>query len=57
MAVFGGGQPEPPRRDSGGFFERGNYEDFSFWKVFLGYSIPTLAAVALATWCFCQRDL
>ncbi len=57
MTVFGGGQPEPPRRDSGDFFQRGHYDDFSFWKVFLGYSIPTLAAVAVATWCFCRRDL
>lgn len=57
LSVLSGAQAQPPRRDSGDFFERGNYEDFSFWKVFLGYSIPTLAAVALATWCFCRRDL
>lgn len=57
MTVFGGGQPQPQARDSADFFERGSYEDFSFWKVFFGYSIPTLAAVALATWCFCRRDL
>ena len=49
----------PPARESDGFFERGEgkYQDFSFWKVFLGYSIPTLVAVGLATWVFCRRDL
>jgi ABC-type transport system involved in multi-copper enzyme maturation permease subunit len=57
MTVFAGGQPERPARESPEFFDHGNYEDFSFWKVFLGYSIPTLAAVGLATWCFCRRDL
>jgi ABC-type transport system involved in multi-copper enzyme maturation permease subunit len=57
LSILSGSQPQPPPRESGDFFQRGNYEDFSFWKVFLGYSIPTLAAVGLATWCFCRRDL
>jgi hypothetical protein len=57
LSLLSGAQPQPPPRRSGDFFDRGNYEDFSFWSVFLGYSIPTLAAVALATWCFCRRDL
>lgn len=49
----------PPPRNSDGFFEsgEGQYQDFSFWKVFLGYCIPTLAAVGLATWVFRRRDL
>lgn len=49
--------PPPPRRRSSDFFDRGDYEDFSFWSVSLGYGLPTLAAVVLATWCFCRRDL
>jgi ABC-type transport system involved in multi-copper enzyme maturation permease subunit len=57
LSVLSGSAPARPARESPEFFERGNYEDFSFWKVFLGYSIPTLAAVGLATWCFCRRDL
>jgi ABC-type transport system involved in multi-copper enzyme maturation permease subunit len=57
LSILSGSQPQPPPRESGDFFQSGNYEDFSFWKVFLGYSIPTLAAVGLATWCFCRRDL
>jgi hypothetical protein len=57
LSVLSGTQPAQPAREPSDFFERGNYQDFSFWKVFLGYSIPTLAAVGLATWCFCRRDL
>ncbi len=49
--------PAAADRESAEFFDTRDYEDFSFWKVFLGYSIPTLAAVGLATWCFCRRDL
>lgn len=47
--------PPPPRRD--GFFEQADYGDFSLGRVLLGYGIPTLAAVALAVFCFCRRDL
>jgi hypothetical protein len=57
LSLLSGAPPPPPPRQSGDFFDRGSYDDFSFWSVFLGYSIPTLAAVALATWCFCRRDL
>jgi len=39
------------------FFERDNYKDFSLLRVLLGYGIPTLAAVGLATLCFCRRDM
>ncbi len=54
--LFGGGLQEPPPR-SPGFFERGEFRDFSLAKVLLGYGIPTLAAIGLATVCFCRRDL
>lgn len=57
LSVLSGAQPAQPTGERSDFFDRGDYQDFSFWKVFLGYSIPTLAAVALATWCFCRRDL
>lgn len=57
LSLLSGVAPPPPPRRSNDFFDRGNYEDLSFWRVFLGYSLPTLAAVALATWCFCRRDL
>ena len=33
------------------------YEDFSLTRVSLGYGLPTLAAISLATLCFCRRDL
>jgi ABC-type transport system involved in multi-copper enzyme maturation permease subunit len=51
------GPPEEPVQQKPGFFDRGQYGDFSLWRVVLGYGIPTLAAVALATLCFCVRDL
>jgi ABC-type transport system involved in multi-copper enzyme maturation permease subunit len=51
------GKPAPPPSRKDGFFERDNFEDFSLARVLLGYGIPTLAAVALATFCFCSRDL
>ena len=57
LSVLSGSPPPQPDHDSSKFFDTHDYEDFSFWKVFLGYSIPTLAAVGLATWCFCRRDL
>jgi ABC-type transport system involved in multi-copper enzyme maturation permease subunit len=57
-ALSGGAQPPPPRaQDSPDFFERGTYEDFSLWRVLLGYGFPTLAAIGLATLCFSWRDL
>jgi hypothetical protein len=47
-------QPEPRERD---FFDRDNYQDFSLVRVVLGYGLPTLLAIGLATLCFCWRDL
>ena len=51
------GEPSPPPPSKDGFFERDNFKDFSLARVLLGYGIPTLAAVALATFCFCSRDV
>jgi len=48
--------PEKPAQDPT-FYDRGDFGDFSLLRVVLGYGIPTLTAVALATLCFCRRDL
>jgi ABC-type transport system involved in multi-copper enzyme maturation permease subunit len=50
------GQPVQTQRHHD-FFEKDNYKDFSLWRVLLGYGIPTLAAVGLATLSFCRRDM
>jgi ABC-type transport system involved in multi-copper enzyme maturation permease subunit len=56
LNFFSGGyqQPEPRER---AFFERDNYQDFSLIRVILGYGLPTLLAIGMATLCFCWRDL
>jgi hypothetical protein len=56
LSVLSGGPPPPSRQESN-FYDQGDYEDFSLLRVILGYGIPTLAAVGLATLCFCWRDL
>lgn len=45
--------PEP----SDTYFETDKFEDFSLFRVTLGYALPSLAAVALALFCFYWRDL
>lgn len=58
LSLFSGGgsqEPTPPRR--AGFFEHEEYRDFSLIRVLLGYGIPTLASIGLATVCFCRRDV
>ena len=59
MKFFGsfGGTPTAEETGPGGFFEQGDYEDFSLKRVILGYGIPTLVAVLLATVCFGFRDV
>jgi ABC-type transport system involved in multi-copper enzyme maturation permease subunit len=39
------------------YFDSDEFEDFSLARVVLGYGLPTVAAVLLATLCFCYRDL
>ncbi|MHB8973852.1 MAG: ABC transporter permease [Pirellulaceae bacterium] len=56
LSVLSGGttlasQPE------GSFFEKGDYKDFSVWRVLLGYGLPTLLAFGLSVLLFCRRDL
>jgi len=49
--------PEKSVQQDPTFYDRGDFSDFFLPRVILGYGIPTLAAVALATLCFCWRDL
>ncbi len=39
------------------FYEKGDYKDFSLFRVMMGYGIPTLAALACTTLLFYRRDL
>ena len=57
LLSFLGGQPQAPaaRRP---FFDRDDeFDDFRLGRVVLGYGVPTLLAISLATLCFCVRDL
>ena len=52
--IFGGSpapKPEP------GFYGREEFQDVSLLRVLMGYGIPTLLSIALATFCFARRDL
>ncbi len=52
------GVPQPKPRHQPEFFSRDDqYQDFALWRVLLGYGLPTLLAVAGATWCFSVQDL
>jgi hypothetical protein len=55
--MFGFGAPPPPPPKNEKFFDREEFEDISLWRVSLGYGIPTLLAIGLATLVFCRRDL
>ncbi len=56
LKVFSGA-PQEPVQPEPGFYDRDQFDDFSLTRVLLGYGLPALAAVALATLCFCLRDL
>lgn len=47
----------PPPKEEGEFFNSEDFQDISLWRVTLGYGIPTLLAISLATLVFCRRDL
>jgi ABC-type transport system involved in multi-copper enzyme maturation permease subunit len=52
------GQSAPrPSREQEDFFNRRDFEDFSATRVTLGYGIPTLIALGLASFVFYRRDL
>ncbi|MDA1052853.1 MAG: hypothetical protein O3C40_20565 [Planctomycetota bacterium] len=57
FSSLGGNSNPEPKPEERSFFERGDYEDFSLRRVLLGYGIPTIVSVALATLCFCLRDV
>jgi ABC-type transport system involved in multi-copper enzyme maturation permease subunit len=56
LRVLSGGAT-PARQSEGSFFEKGDYRDFSVWRVLLGYGLPTLMAFGLSVLFFCWRDL
>jgi hypothetical protein len=53
--IFGGTQPPPPPKP--GFYNRDSFKDVSLLRLLLGYGIPTLLSISLATFCFSIRDL
>lgn len=57
LRLLSGQAAAPPRRPDPGFFERDEFEDLSVLSVLLGYGLPTVAALALATFVFNRRDL
>jgi ABC-type transport system involved in multi-copper enzyme maturation permease subunit len=56
FSVLSGVKPEP-KAAKPDFFEGEKFDDFSLLRVTLGYGLPTLVAVILATLCFYWRDL
>ena len=54
--VLSGGQPEQEVTKPE-FFEGQDFEDFSLLRVTIGYGLPTILSVVLATICFYRRDL
>jgi ABC-type transport system involved in multi-copper enzyme maturation permease subunit len=56
FSVLSGVKPEP-KATKPDFFEGEKFDDFSLLRVTLGYGLPTLVAVILATLCFYWRDL
>jgi ABC-type transport system involved in multi-copper enzyme maturation permease subunit len=57
LNLFSGGAPKEVAKSNPGFFEREEFDDFSLSRVLLGYGVPTLLALGLATLCFSLRDL
>ena len=55
MSILSG--KSPPREPEESFFDKGDYKDFSLWRVGLGYGVPTLLALVLSAAFFCWRDL
>jgi hypothetical protein len=56
VTALSGGSPARPPEPSP-FYDRDKSLDFSLARVVLGYGVPTLLAIGLATLCFCLRDL
>jgi hypothetical protein len=56
FSVFSNVQPKP-KASKPDFFEGEKFDDFSLFRVTLGYGLPTIAAVILASLCFYWRDM
>ncbi len=56
FSVLSGVQPKP-KASKPDFFEGEKFDDFSLLRVTLGYGLPTIAAVILASLCFYWRDM
>ena len=56
FSVFSDVQPKP-KANNADFFEGEKFEDFSLFRVTLGYGLPTIAALVLASLCFYWRDM
>ena len=54
--VLSGSEAAQTAESNQPFFERKEFEDFSLTRVVLGYGIPTLLSISLATLFFCRRD-
>ena len=51
------GAPSKPKAAKPDFFEGEKFDDLSLFRVSLGYGLPTIASVILASLCFYWRDL
>jgi ABC-type transport system involved in multi-copper enzyme maturation permease subunit len=49
--------PETESETESGFYNQEGFQDVSLLRLLLGYGIPTLLSIALATFCFSRRDL
>ena len=56
FSVLSGVQPKP-KASKPDFFEGEKFDDFSLFRVTLGYGLPTIAAVIMASLCFYWRDM
>lgn len=58
LEFFGslGGSSDTEQQERG-FFADADYEDFSLRRVLMGYGIPTIVSIILASICFCYRDV
>ena len=56
FSVLSGVQPKP-KASKPDFFEGEKFDDFSLLRVTLGYGLPTIASVILASLCFYWRDM
>jgi ABC-type transport system involved in multi-copper enzyme maturation permease subunit len=54
--VLSGVQPKP-KASKPDFFEGEKFDDFSLFRVILGYGLPTIVSVIMASLCFYWRDI